>query len=211
MEHLHQEKTTFFFLNPPTFAKTNSSICPKTAFTFQNVNKSFLLPSFASLWTEKVFFSFCPEFFCPVSDSLKSRRMLGTNVTVVIKGRSSGSPGKIPELCSPLLSLCEWHCLCFTYLRQMLAEWNWIPGNEGERSHHTSFSFYVWGQDFSWPALIPWLSVLRCCCWIMTRVEGETGFFLSHGAEGPLSLGCYELNSSFSRKQKNLFHSVMKN
>lgn len=44
----------------------------------------------------------------------------------------------------------------------------------------------------------------------MTRVEGETGFFLSHGAEGPLSLGCYELNSSFSRKLKNLFHSVMK-
>lgn len=87
----------------------------------------------------------------------------------------------------------------------MLAEWNWIPGNEGERSRRASFSFYVWGQDFSWPALIPWLSVLWCCWWIMTQVEGETGFFLSHWAKGPLSLGSYELNSSFSRKHKKLF------
>lgn len=56
--------------------------------------------------------------------------------------------------------VCERHCLCFTYLWQMLAEWNWIPGTEREEIT-PRILFYVWGQDFSWPALIPWL----CAPW----------------------------------------------
>lgn len=151
-----------------------------------------------------------PECFRLISDSLKGRKVLSTNVMVVIKGHFGGAAAPQEKVLSSSLSprsACEWHCLCFTYLWQMLAEWNWIPGNEGERSRRASFFFYVWRQDFSWPALIPWLSALRCCWRITTRVEGETGFFLSRRGHRT-SVPSMNWTAASLESRRILFHSA---
>lgn len=59
-----------------------------------------------------------------------------------------------------------------------LADVSWVKLNSWQWGGEITarILFYVWGQDFSWPALIPWLSAPRCCWWVMTKVEGETGF-----------------------------------
>lgn len=101
--------------------------------------------------------------------------MLGTNVMVVIKGCVSTAVS-LQEKALSSLCLSVWMTLFMFHLS--LADVSWVKLNSWQRGGEITacILFYVWGQDFSWPALIPWLSALWCCWWIMTKVEGETGF-----------------------------------
>lgn len=105
--------------------------------------------------------------------------MLGTNVMVVIKGCVSTAVSlqeKERSSLYPCVCVCVWITLFMFHLS--LADVSWVKLNSWQWGGEITarILFYVWGQDFSWPALIPWLSALRCCWWIMTKVEGETGF-----------------------------------
>lgn len=106
------------------------------------LNRFFFPPWYYWKWPFRV----QNAFFIPSKDSLSSfvlysyplkKRMISPNVMVINKG-CFGTALTLQEKPWACVSLCEWHCLCFTYLWQMLAEWNWIPGNEGERSRRAS-------------------------------------------------------------------------
>lgn len=82
------------------------------------------------------------------------------------------------------LSMCVWVTLFMFHLSPADVSWvklnSWQWGG-GITSH---ILLYIWGQDFSWPALIPWLSAQRGCCWLTTEVRGETGSSWLVGVQG---------------------------
>lgn len=130
--------------------------------------------------------------------------MLGTNVMAVIKGCVGTTVSLQEKALSSLplfLCVCEWHCLCFTYLWQMLAEWNWIPGNEGERSRRASF--LCLGTGFLLAGLDPLI-----VCPAMLLVDNDKGrgwnrLFLSHWAKEPLLAWCFESGNTSNWQNGN--------
>lgn len=127
--------------------------------------------------------------------------MLVTNVMVVIKECVSTAVSlQKKKPWAPSLCVCEWHCLCFTYLWQMLAEWNWIPGNEGERSQRASFFM---SRDRISPGQ-PWsLDCLPCnVVGDNDKGRGWNRLFLSHRAKEPLSFCWFESDNISIRQNR---------
>lgn len=144
----------------------------------------------------RVHMVFFPKYlFLCNSSCTMANKMTVMDVMFVIRNAS------VPlSLSRKDMDLSEWHCLCFTYLWQMLAEWNWIPGKE-ERDH-SMHPILCLGTGFLLLGLDPLIVCSQCWRWIMTKVKGETLFPESWGKAALSTCGFYLEGISFVVERK---------